>query len=240
MNPLLLKEIQVAKSKFGAYYGLLEYRYKNLCVKSDPFSLLPVTVKANLYDCNIEEVASVEKPNDFQLAIYPHEESFLEDIARGVFEAHPEFKQQFMLRPTEGEDQKLEPQQLYDPTVQGFKYLLCTMPEVDKNRYDLLKNGVKALHDECISKINILNMQTKAALTDGSFLSTQKDMDEAEARLKELYDTTKEKADQLLQEKLDEIEEAYKHYHEGGKSSDDEGDDYDPGYDVLTGMRFEQ
>ena len=83
-------------------------------------------------------------------------------------------------------------------------------------------------------------MQTKAALTDGSFLSTQKDMDEAEARLKELYDTTKEKADQLLQEKLDEIEEAYKHYQEGGKSSDDEMDDFDPGYDVLTGMRLEQ
>jgi hypothetical protein len=157
-----------------------------------------------------------------------------------VFEAHPEFKQQFMLRPTEGEDQELEPKQLYDPTVQGFKYLLCTMPEVDKNRYDLLKNGVKALHGECISKINILNMQTKAALTDGSFLSTQKDMDEAEARLKELYDTTKEKADQLLQDKLDEIEEAYKHYLEGDKSANDDEEAYDPGYDVLTGMRLEQ
>ena len=38
----------------------------------------------------------------------------------------------------------------------------------------------------------------------------------------------------------DEIEEAYKHYQEGGKSSDDEMDDFDPGYDVLTGMRLEQ
>jgi len=238
MNPLLLKEVQVASSKMGAYYGLLEFRYKNLCVKADPFSLLPVTVKANLYECNIEEVASIEVVNDFQLAIYPDEESYLEDIAMGVMKAHPEFKQQFMVRPhDDGEDQELKPEQIYDADIQGFKFLLYTMPKVDKNRYDLLTNGANSLHDECVSKIKVVNMQTQTKLTDGSFISTQKEMDEAEKELKELYDTSIEKADQLLEDKLDEIQEAYQHYQETD-AFNEEGEESGPGYDVSHGMRM--
>ncbi len=239
MNPVLLKEIQVAGSKFGAYYSLLDYRYKNLCVKADPFSLLPVTVEANLYECNIEEVASVLVANDFQLAIYPNDEMYLVEISKGVLRAHPEFKQTLMLRTSDGEEKELEPDKLYDQSLQGLKYMIFTMPKVDKNRYDLLTNGVKSLYKECCSKVKVVNMQTKVQLTNGSFISTQKDMDDAEARLKELYDKTQEMVDKLKQDKLDEIEEAYKHYLEGDKSANDDEEAYDPGYDVLTGMRLE-
>lgn len=234
MNALLLKEIQTAGSKYGAYCGLLEYRYKNLCVKADPFSLLPVTVEANLYECNIEEVASVERTNDFQLTVYPHEAMYVAEISKGVLKAHPEFKQTLMLHPNEGDDRELNAVQLYDDTLEGSKYLVFTMPKVDKNRRDVLTNGVKTLYEECNSKIKVVNMQAKAELTSGSFLSTQKDMDEAEQRLKELYNTTQEKIDKLKQDKLDEIEEAYQHYLE------EEGPEYDdnPGFDVAMGMRM--
>ena len=236
MNPVLLKEIQTAGSKFGAYYSLLDFRYKNLCVKADPFSLLPVTVEANLYECNIEEVASVMVSNDFQLTVYPNDAMYLVDISKGVLKAHPEFKQTLMLHPDEGDDQELEPDKIYDQSIKGFKYLIFTMPKVDKNRHDLLTNGVKTLYQECRSKVKVVNMQTKAQLTNGSFLSTQQDMDEAEARLKELFDKTQEKVDQLKKDKLDEIEEAYQHYLE---TEGPEEEDFNPGYDVATGMKLQ-
>lgn len=80
-------------------------------------------------------------------------------------------------------------------------------------------------------------MQTQTKLTDGSFISTQKEMDEAEKELKELYDTSIEKADQLLEDKLDEIQEAYQHYQETD-AFNEEGEESGPGYDVSHGMRM--
>ena len=234
MNPLLLKEVQTASSKFGAYYGLLDFRYKNLCVKADPFSLLPVTIQANLYECNIEEVASVLTVDDFRMAIYPNDEMYLVEISKGVLHAHPEFKQTLMLHTSDGEDQELNPDKLYDQSLKGVKYLIFTMPEVDKNRYDLLTNGVKSLHDECMSRVKVVNMQTKAQLTNGSFLSTEKDIQEAEARLKELYDKTVEQVDKLKDDKLDEIEEAYQKYLEDHEVYEEPV----PSFDVIRGMKF--
>ena len=63
MNAHILREINDANSKFSAYYSLLDLRYKNLCAKADGASLMPVTVIADGYECNIEEVAMVAKPN---------------------------------------------------------------------------------------------------------------------------------------------------------------------------------
>ena len=237
MNAHLLKEIQNASSKFGAYYGLLDFRYKNLCVKSDGTSLMSVSVMANGYECNIEEVAMVSQPNEFQLAVIPNEDMYLKDIVKGIFEAHPEFKMKMMLRTDDGaEELGNDQEEGADTQKQGQKYILYTMPVVDKDRHDLLTEGAKALHRECRSKIEIVNFDAQNKLLEGSFISNQTDMEEAEAQLDKVYKQSKEMADQLLEQKLEEIEDAYQKYLEDKSENEEE----DPGYDVTKGVRMRE
>ena len=237
MNAHLLKEIQNASSKFGAYYGLLDFRYKNLCVKSDGTSLMSVSVMANGYECNIEEVAMVSQPNEFQLAVIPNEDMYLKDIVKGIFEAHPEFKMKMMLRTDDGaEELGNDQEEGSENQKQGQKYILYTMPVVDKDRHDLLTEGAKALHRECRSKIEIVNFDAQNKLLEGSFISNQTDMEEAEAQLDKVYKQSKEMADQLLEQKLEEIEDAYQKYLEDKSENEEE----DPGYDVTKGVRMRE
>ena len=235
MNAHILREINDANSKFSAYYSLLDLRYKNLCAKADGASLMPVTVIADGYECNIEEVAMVAKPNDYQLVVIPSEERYLRDVVEGIFEAHPEFKMKMMVKDKDGVRELNESES--DSTEKGERFLLYTMPDVDKNRRDVLRQGVKNLYEECNAKIKLVDADAKRRMEEGSFVSTQKDMDEGFEALKQSYDLIKEKIDKLQQMKLEEIEEAYYRYLEG-QSAD--GTKTEEDYDVRMGMKMEK
>ena len=237
MNAHILREINDANSKFSAYYSLLDLRYKNLCAKADGASLMPVTVIADGYECNIEEVAMVAKPNDYQLVVIPSEERYLRDVVEGIFEAHPEFKMKMMVKDRDGVRELNESESESDSTEKGERFLLYTMPDVDKNRRDVLRQGVKNLYEECNAKIKLVDADAKRRMEEGSFVSTQKDMDEGFEALKQSYDLIKEKIDKLQQMKLEEIEEAYYRYLEG-QSAD--GTKTEEDYDVRMGMKMEK
>ena len=234
MNAHILREINDANSKFSAYYGLLDYRYKNLCAKADGASLMPVTVIADGYESNIEDVAIVAKPNEYQLVVIPSEERYLRDLVEGIFEAHPEFKMKMMVKDKDGVREQNESESGSESTEKEERFLLYTMPDVDKDRRDLLRQGVNSLYEECIAKIKLVNAEAKQRMVEGSFISTQKDMDEGNAELKKGYDLIKEKIDKLQQMKLEEIEEAYYHYLENRSADDSQASDYD----VAKGMRI--
>ena len=235
MNAHILREINDANSKFSAYYSLLDLRYKNLCAKADGASLMPVTVIADGYECNIEEVAMVAKPNDYQLVVIPSEERYLRDLVEGIFEAHPEFKMKMMVKDKDGVRELNESES--DSTEKGERFLLYTMPDVDKNRRDVLRQGVKNLYEECNAKIKLVDADAKRRMEEGSFVSTQKDMDEGFEALKQSYDLIKEKIDKLQQMKLEEIEEAYYRYLEGQSAN---GTKTEEDYDVRMGMKMEK
>ena len=233
MNAHILREINDAKSRFSAYYGLLEYRYKNLCAKADGASLMPVTVIADGFECNIEDVAMVAKPNDYQLVAIPSEERYLRDLVEGIFEAHPEFKMKMMVKDKDGVRELNESESGSESTEKEERFLLYTMPDVDKDRRDLLRQGVNSLYEECIAKIKLVNADAKRRMEEGGFISTQKDMDEGFGALQQGYNLIKGKIDKLQQMKLEEIEEAYYHYLEN-RSVDQASEDYD----VAKGMRI--
>ena len=92
MNTYIMAEIDSAQKKMSGYIALMNYRFKNLCVKADPISLLPVTIYVDTYEYNMEDVANVNKPNDYQLGVYPKDPNNLQAILQGLYEAHPEFK----------------------------------------------------------------------------------------------------------------------------------------------------
>ena len=75
MNNYVITEIDDAQKKMSAYVTLLSYRYMNLCVKAELGALMPVNVYIGDDSYNIEDVANIYSPDDFQFAVYPKNEN---------------------------------------------------------------------------------------------------------------------------------------------------------------------
>ncbi len=202
MNTYIIAEIDSAQKKMSGYIALLNYRFRNLCVKADPISLLPVTVYVDMDEYNMEDVANVNKPNDFQLGVYPKNPNNLQAVLQGIYEAHPEFKiEQKSMKDENGSDDDA-----------GSLYLLLTMPEVDDNRRDILNNGIKGLREECRARIDTIYAEKKTFFAELLANSKPEEVEEANQALKKAYNECNDLVDELLFKKEDEIEEAYKHY----------------------------
>jgi ribosome recycling factor len=146
MNKFTISEIQEIEKKFGSYQYLLIFRYANLCIKADPMSLMPVTVAVGATGMNIEEVAEVAEMDDYHLGIIPKNQDLLRDIEEAILYAHPEFKI------SHEEMEEGDPDSIF---------LICEMPEVDKDRRDVLTEATKSLHDECKAQMDAVLLEEK-------------------------------------------------------------------------------
>ena len=220
MNNYVITEIDSAQKKMSAYVSLLSYRYMNLCVKAELGALMPVNVYLGDQVYNIEDVANVYSPDEFQFSVYPKNENNQQDIIQGIYEAHPEFK---MERKTSG----------------GGSYILYTMPEVDENRHDFLQNAIKGLHEECGARLEAIRVEFKERLLENlTKVGVSKDeIDEALQALDELHERTQKMADQQLEQKQTEIDEAYQRYLEE-KENQKLGEANN--FDYSQGMRLGQ
>ena len=232
MNSFLLIQTDEVNRKMDGYIVLLSFRYMNLCVKAEVASLMPVNVIDDGTEFDIEEVADVAVANDYQMVVYPKYPELLNPIIEGIAEAHPEFKlsikkgRMTYANPDDTDDDddsdmkpKTEPVNL-DKFPAGELgedntglFLVYTMPEVDKNRRDLLTTAVKSLHAECMMRIDSLYAHHAEIFTNFLMNATSiKDGDLLKNRLTEIYDQHKERADMLRDEKIQEIDEAYANY----------------------------
>ena len=116
------------------------------------------------------------------------------------------------------------------------RYLLYTMPSVDKNRRDLLNEAVKSLHKECVARLNMTQAE-KIAFAVGYLKEKPGDIPEAKEAFESIHEEYKMKADEILQNKLDEIEEGYQRYlvYEA-----DQEQNVTPDFDYSHGMRLDQ
>ena len=199
MNNYVITEIDSAQKKMSAYVTLLSYRYMNLCVKAELGALMPVNVYIGDESYNIEAVANIYSPDEFQFSVYPKNNNNLQAIIQGIYEAHPEFKMETKTS-TDG----------------GDSYILYTMPMVDKNRHDLLQNAVKGLHEECSSRIDAVHAEYKGRMLENltKVGVSKAEIDEAQQALDDLYQRSLNMADQQLDKKQQEIEEALIRYQE--------------------------
>ena len=200
MNNYVITEIDSAQKKMSAYIALLSFRYMNLCVKAEIVSLLPVTVFIDGQETNIEEVANVNMPNEFQLGVFPKEPSQLPDIIAAIYEAHPEFK--------------MEKKSTGDTEDESSQFVLYTMPEVDKDRHDLLMDAVKSLYDECRARLKAIYSEYQARFVELLVKVSPQEAEEAKKALDDLNDKCHDMVIDLLNKKQDEIEEAYLRYLE--------------------------
>ena len=216
MNNYVITEIDDAQKKMSAYVTLLSYRYMDLCVKAELGALMPVKVYIGDDSYNIEDVANIYSPDDFQFAVYPKNENNQQAIIQGVYEAHPEFKMEMK----------------HD----GGSYILYTMPVVDENRYDLLQNAIKGLYEECCGRIDAIHAEFKARMLENltKVGVSKAETDEALQALDDLRQKSMNMADHQLDQKQNEIDEALARYQTEQTQQKEE----DEAYDVTKGFRM--
>ena len=206
--------ISEMKSKMSGYAVMLQYRYMNLCVKAEPAALLSFTVTDDEgEETNLEDVASAGMANDYQFEIYPNDPKMVFAICKGIKEAHPEFK---IDTRTEESDEESEENQVV---------IVCTMPEVNKDRHDLLIEGVDTLYDQCKAKLDANHATYKTRLTAKLVGSSEDDIQEAEDELEKVYKTHDDICLEYKEEKVKEIEEAYQRYLDEQKKKQDAADE---------------
>lgn len=200
--------IDEAKSKMNAFVALVNYRYMNLCVDAEPASLLCITVEANEMKLDIENVADVSCPQKDQFALFPkvNDPSLIFEICKAVKKAHPEFDVDVkdMDDYDEGEMKEDEEQ----------KYILLTMPKVNKTRHDFIKKGVDTLQKACQAKLDFIFQEYVAKVTAKLAIGNPEELDEAKDELQNLHDEHKKMLNGYSDDKKAEVEEAYQRYLE--------------------------
>ena len=218
MDLFFKTQLNSAEKKMASYMTLLNFRYMNLCVKAEAAALIPVTVSLLGQDMNIEEVADVAIVDEYHLAVIPKNDEYLEPITRAVTFSHPEFKLSMKTTKMGAEERKM---------------LEYEMPEVDKNRYDLLNQAVKSLYDEAKVKVDQVYADEKAGYIE-LLSQNPENLDEVNSELDRIHDETLRNILGSRDDKLMEIEDGYLRYltqHSEHDSADD-----DSGFDVTKSM----
>lgn len=225
---ILLRE---AQQKMGGYAVYMNYKLMHFCIKAEAAALLSVVVDIDGSSRNLEDVADVAVPEDNQFAIIPGDDSLLYAISKAVKEVHPEFGVE--LRPMsdiDGSSQQSE---------QDEKYMLCTMPAVDKNRHDAGMEYVKVCNDEATTRIDETNAQYGAKISRQLEGAKPEEIDEARNALKDVYDKHVELCKAYKERKEQEIEEAYKKYLEEQARNKAEEQEMHEAHDSSAGKRMD-
>ena len=202
MRSSIISLLEQASRKMSGYAALLNYRFQNLSVLANPEALLSVNVMIDGDPQPIEKVARACNADgrEDQFELYPLHTEYLRPLLKGLVTAHPEYKIELkgLNDNEESEDDE--------------KFILATMPEVDKNRHDVLMDAVSTLSEGCDSliKATVGRYSGEIALT----LATAKpdEIKEATDALKNLQDRHDDLCKQFRTAKEKEIEDAYAQY----------------------------
>lgn len=222
MNNYIALEISEFSKKMNGYLMMFNYRLANYCVKAEPTAMLPVSVVLGNTEYNFEEVADAIRPDDFTFDVYPKNQNNLQQIIDGVFDMHPEFKMEIKTDKNANDE--------------DVRHVVYTMPDVDKDRRDLLNEISKTFHKECQTSLDACYAKQQAKLVEVFTQMPANEVDEAKTGFKNIYDESKENANKLLDAKLTEIEEGYQRYLSKVEDGGELGDEMD----FSKGIRMDQ
>lgn len=179
------------------------YRLMNLCVKSEPVALLPILVNIEGELQKLEECAQISKDDDYTFKVFANYSSDIPALAQGIFKTHPEFKQELFEEEVEYIDEDGEER------VDKVPYILLTMPEVDDERYDVLKDGVKAIYEDTKVKMENVIANADAKMAELMAGESEADIEKVKKNRDKQVKTWTEQRDKVYNKKLQEIEEAH-------------------------------
>lgn len=190
------------QEKLKGYVAMMNFRYINLCIKADPVSLIPVKVNVEGTEKNLEQVAMTAKKDDYRFWIVPKYDEDKDSICKGIAKVHPEFKQKEDTLKIEGISE--------DGEAYDVHYIELTMPDVDDNRYNALKNAVDVVYQECKTLMEAAVSKAKAEIAFLSVGEPKEDIDGINKAVDNLNEKCEEQRDKLRDKKLQDIEDAYK------------------------------
>ena len=204
MKRSVLHDYNQLEEKLTGYVAMLNFKFLNLCVKAEEASLLPVTVNVDGASKKLEEVAVTAKKDEYRFIIVPHIDEDLEAVGRGILMSHPDFKQDVESLHIEAHDAE------GNPMDRDVPYILLTMPEVNDDRYDFLKQAVDTFYQECKTLMDKATVQAKGQIATKIVGEPENVVDGMNNAVDKLKDDKDNQRDKLHDEKLQEIEEAHR------------------------------
>lgn len=203
MKRAILKEFDQLGESLSKDSAVFAFRLKNLCVKAEEMSLLPIQVLIEGEFQKLEECTVIGKPDDYSFMIFPKYDEDMVTLGQSIKVEHPEFKQDIKSMTVDTVDENGNPKEA------DARYILVTMPEVDDNRYDVLKDGVKLCYEECKAKMEADNMKADAKFSQLIIGESDEDIEKLKKEREKLNDQWYGQRDKLYNEKLQEIEDAH-------------------------------
>lgn len=207
------RTVEITLSEFQnrlmGHVSNMSYLLCNLCVQADPTSLLGAEFLFDGDYKRIEDIAHVmtneqEELKD-QMDVLPKNPVYITPLIEGIMEVHPEFK--ITLETFEGVSEEAK-----DDAEN--KFLRLQMPEVDKNRRDVLLTAIDALKDECQARMDAEKVKVKALLAPKLLGSPKEAVEEANGKTDEICAFLKGMEEQLVEEKKKEVEDAFERYQQ--------------------------
>ena len=189
--------IHEMESRLGGYATLLVYRYANLCVKAQPMALLSAEIiDEEMGAMKLEQVAGVMIQDEYHLKLLPYDPRFNFPLCKAIKLEHPEFKQELVVPENATDDEE--------------RHLILTMPEVNKDRRDVLIDSVNVLFDGCKAKMDKTCAEYRLKLEKKIVvLPTDDERNEAKDAFESSIKNHQEIVDRVKTDKVKEIEDAY-------------------------------
>ncbi len=203
MKRALLREYDQFGEDLSGHCARFSYRLMNLCVKAEEVSLLPIEVLIEGELEKLEDCCSIGKKDEYSFMIVPNFEEDLVSVCQGVILEHPEFKQDIEAMTIDSVDEEGK------PTQREVRYLLVTMPEVDNDRYKVLKNSVDVLYNECKAAMELANAKADIKFTPLLVDESEEDLKILKKERDKLNAQWTEHREKIYHEKLQEIEDAH-------------------------------
>lgn len=200
MKRSVATQLDQLKNKLNGYVALLVYRYANLCIEANPIALLPVKVMIENEEKNMEDVAKIAVFETYHFAVIPIYDDDLFAIGQAIMKEHPEFKQELKTLDGHSED---------DP--EG-KFLFYTMPEVNKERHELLLQLVDALYDECKEKMEVAQQTCNVKLAILQADASTEEQEKTAEIIKDIMKQFEDMRDTNRDGKKQEVEDAYEEW----------------------------
>lgn len=233
-----LTKIMESQQKMQSYVTMTEFHYAQICIKHEAASLIPIGIDYEGKVKKLEEMADIyfpENEDDFdKIYVLPKENLFLSPIIDGIFTVHPEFKIEIF---SKGNEQETETEESEEKMGSGFiqqenpeevlskneeemeddekyYYIRLTMPPVNKKRRDFCHEQVKQIFNYTKVKLDKEKVVMKANVAPKTIGYTDKELDEVNKAMDKAYDDSLKQAEDMRNDKDDEIEMAYNKFVE--------------------------
>lgn len=203
MRRVIIKEFDKYAEDLSNFTAMFDYRLKTLCVKAEEVALLTVKMRVEGEMVDLDKYTVIAKKDDYNFMIFPNYDEDMPALQQGLMSAHPEFKQQIGSMKVDIVESD------GSPSERDARYVLVTMPDVDDDRYDLLKDATKAMYEQCKSQMEEVNAKADVTFAELTVGEEQENINLIKKKRNELNIEWNGKRDDIYNAKLQQIEEAH-------------------------------